>query len=67
MDRIVPKGFDFSLLGIIAPVLHYHFLSPELYQLLEASLKIYIKIEDIKHRINNNDSKAFLYKEPLVT
>ena len=43
MDRIVPRGFDFSPLGIIPPVLHSHFLSPELYQLLGASLKIYLK------------------------
>ena len=67
MDRIVPKGFDFSPLHIIPPVIHSHLLSPELYQLLAASLKIYIKTEDKKHGINNNDSKAFLYKEPLVT
>lgn len=46
MDRIVPKGFDFSPLGIIPPVLHSHIPSLELYQLLAASLKIYIQTED---------------------
>jgi len=67
MDRIVSKGFDFSPLGIIPPVFHSHFLSPKLCQLLTASLKIYIKTEDKKHRINNIEGKAFLYREPLVT
>jgi len=67
MDKIFPSGLDFSPLGIIPPIPNSHFLSPELYQLLAASLKIYIKTEDKKHIINNNDNKEFLFKEPLVT
>jgi hypothetical protein len=67
IDRIVPKGFDFFRLGIIPPALHSHFLSPQLCHLFAASLIFYTKTEDKKHRINNDDSKAIIYKEPFVT
>lgn len=39
MDRIGPESFEFSPLGIIPPLLHSHFLSPELCHLLEGFVK----------------------------
>jgi hypothetical protein len=57
MDRFVSEGFDFSPLNIIPKVLLSHFPSSELYQQLANSLKIHLKTESTKYKINNNDSK----------
>jgi hypothetical protein len=66
MDRIVTKGFDVSSLGIIPPVLHSHFLSTELYQLLAASLKIYMKTEDKNTKLITMTVKSLFTRSRLL-